>query len=203
VRRASLPQAGLGSRYSAHCAPMSLSYSPDRVVRGGSESGDSAASPCDAERDEELRLAAEMGQLLISQKRELQTALDAARGDARPCCPRAGFVSWAGTRPGVLLTGSVPSKEWGVQAADGLQGPDARVLAGLCAGESDALRADLHGWTQFAEQAGGAGVGGRGKRAACVRKQARTSARCVPADAHSGSPVRRRPWSGVFLGRCE
>jgi hypothetical protein len=89
VRRASLPQAGLGSRYSAHCAPMSLSYSPDRVVRGGSESGDSAASPCDAERDEELRLAAEMGQLLISQKRELQTALDAARGDARPCCPRA------------------------------------------------------------------------------------------------------------------
>ena len=90
MRRASLPQAGLGSRYSAHCAPMSLSYSPDRVVRGGSESGDSAASPCDAERDEELRLAAEMGQLLISQKRELQTALDAARGDARPCCPRAG-----------------------------------------------------------------------------------------------------------------
>jgi len=111
------------------------------------------------------------------------------------------FVSWAGTRPGVLLTRAVPSKR--VQTADGLHGSDARVMAVLCAGESDALRADLHGWTQFAEQAGGAGVGGRGKRAACVRKQARTSARCVPADAHSGSPVRRRPWSGVFLGRCE
>jgi hypothetical protein len=180
---------------------MSFSSSPDRVVRGGSESGDSAASPCDAERDEELRLAAEMGQLLISQKRELQTALDAARGDAHPCCPRVGVCVVGGNAArGPPYRGRAEQR---VQTADEQQGSDARVLSCLCAGERDVLRADLHGWTQFAEQAGGAGVCGRGKRAACVRKQARMCARWVPADAHSGSPVRRRPWSGVFLGRCE
>ena len=49
--------------------------------------------------DEELRLAAEMGQMLIAQKRELQTELDAVRGAGAPllrapaACPR-GCVPW-------------------------------------------------------------------------------------------------------------
>ena len=69
-----------------------------------------------------------------------------------PVVRAPAFVLWARTRPGVLLNGA--------------------VLACLCAGERDALKAKLHGWTQFAEQAGGAGVARHGKRAACVRKRA-------------------------------
>jgi len=76
----------------------SSSSSPDRLRRGGSSS-DEAASPRGVDDAEELRLAAEMGQMLIAQKRELQTELDAVRGAGAPllrapaACPR-GCVPW-------------------------------------------------------------------------------------------------------------
>lgn len=82
----------------------SPSSSPDRLQRGGSSS-DEGASPGATDNAEELHLAAEMGQLLIAQKRELQTALDAVRGAGAPllrapaACPRGAFFALCGTSP--------------------------------------------------------------------------------------------------------